>query len=153
MWCWIKPAKLLGLESVPGNNRTTTDRGWVHPELILTLRAYLDISDKISRQEDQMIIHQREMSYSENYAEFFEALVKAKTHMEKKYPEISVELMYNLAGQRGFVTIQTRYASLADYERIDAEADNDEEYSALLKSIISATGDLPEDQFYRVIQS
>jgi hypothetical protein len=100
-----------------------------------------------------MIIHQREISYSEHYAEFFEAVVKAKAHMEKKYPEISVELMYNLAGQRGFVTIQTRYASLADYERIDAEADKDEEYSELLKSIISATGDLPEDQFYRVIQS
>jgi hypothetical protein len=30
-----------------------------------------------------MIIHQRGISYSENYAEFFEALVKAKTHMEK----------------------------------------------------------------------
>jgi hypothetical protein len=100
-----------------------------------------------------MIIHQREISYRENYAEFFEALVKAKTHMEKKYPEISVELMYNLAGQRGLATIQTRYASLADYERIDAETDNDEEYSNLLASIISATGDLPVDQFYRVIQS
>jgi len=100
-----------------------------------------------------MIIHQREISYRENYAEFFEALVKAKTHMEKKYPEISVELMYNLAGQRGLATIQTRYASLADYERIDAETDNDEEYSNLLESIISATGDLPVDQFYRVIQS
>jgi len=100
-----------------------------------------------------MIIHQREISYRENYAEFFEALVKAKTHMEKKYPEISVELMYNLAGQRGLATIQTRYASLADYERIDAETDNDEEYSKLLESIISATGDLPVDQFYRVIQS
>jgi len=68
-----------------------------------------------------MIIHQREISYRENYAEFFEALVKAKEYMEKKYPEISVELMYNLAGQRGYATIQTRYASLADYERIDAE--------------------------------
>jgi hypothetical protein len=56
--------------------------------------------------------------------------------MEKKYPEISVELMYNLAGQRGRATIQTRYASLADYERIDAKADNDEEYSKLLESII-----------------
>ena len=100
-----------------------------------------------------MIIHQREISYRENYAEFFEALVKAKTHMEKKYPEISVELMYNLAGQRGLATIQTRYASLADYERIDAETDNDEEYSNLLESIISATGDLPVDQFYSVIQS
>jgi hypothetical protein len=98
-----------------------------------------------------MIIHQREISYSENYAEFFEALVKAKAHMENKYPEIAVELMYNLAGQRGQATIQTRYPSLADYERIDAEADNDEEYSNLLKSIISATGGLPVDQFYRVI--
>jgi precorrin isomerase len=61
--------------------------------------------------------------------------------------------MYNLAGKRGFVTIQTRYTSLADYERIDAEADKDEEYSNLLKSIVHATGDLPVDQFYRVIQN
>ena len=100
-----------------------------------------------------MIIHQREIGYRENYSEVFEALAKAKAHMEKKYPEISVELMYNLAGQRGRATIQTRYGSLADYERIDAELDNDEEYSKLLKSIMSATGDLPVDQFYRVIKS
>ena len=99
-----------------------------------------------------MIIHQREISYRENYAEFFEALVKAKEYMENKYPEISVELMYNLAGERGYATIQTRYASLADYERIDAEADNDEEYRKLLESIVD-TGNLPVDQFYRVIQS
>ncbi len=98
-----------------------------------------------------MIIHQREINYRENYVEFFEALVKAKEHLEKKFPEVSVELMYNLAGQRGRATIQTRYASLADYERIDAEADNDEEYSKLLESIISATGDLPVDQFYRIL--
>ena len=100
-----------------------------------------------------MIIHQREISYREDYSEVFEALVKAKAHMGKKYPEISVEMMYNLAGQRGRATIQTRYASLADYERIDAKLDNDEEYSKLVKSIISATGDLPVDQFYRVIKS
>ena len=99
-----------------------------------------------------MIIHQREISYRENYAEFFEALVKAKQYMENKYPEISVELMYNLAGERGYATIQTRYASLADYERIDAEADNDEEYRKLLESVVD-TGNLPVDQFYRVIQS
>ena len=98
-----------------------------------------------------MIIHQREIGYGENYPEFFEALAKAKAYLEKKYPEISVELMYNLAGQRGRATIQTRYASLADYERIDAEADNDEEYSKLLESIISATADPVVDQFYRVI--
>jgi len=90
-----------------------------------------------------MIIHQREISYGENYSEFFEALVKARAHMEKKYPEISVELMYNLAGQRGYATIQTRYASLADYERIDAEADKDEEYTKLLDSIIGGTGAYP----------
>jgi hypothetical protein len=100
-----------------------------------------------------MIIHQRELSYRENYSEFFEALLKAKAYMEKKYPKISVELMYNLAGERGSATIQTRYASLAEYERIDAELDNDEEYSKLVKSIISATGDMPVDQFYRVIKS
>ena len=99
-----------------------------------------------------MIIHQREISYKENYAEFFEALVKAKAYLENKYPEISVELMYNLAGQRGLATIQTRYASLADYERIDAEADDDEEYRKLLESIVD-TGNLPVDQFYRIIQS
>ena len=100
-----------------------------------------------------MVIHQREFGYGENYPTLFEALVKAKAYMEKKYPEISVELMYNLAGQRGRATIQTRYASLADYERIDAEADNDEEYSKLFESIISANMDPPVDQFYRVIQS
>jgi hypothetical protein len=100
-----------------------------------------------------MVIHQREIGYGENYPMFFEALVKAKAYLEKKYPEISVELMYNLAGQRGRATIQTRYASLADYERIDAEADNDEEYVKLLESIMGGTADPPIDQFYRVIES
>ena len=100
-----------------------------------------------------MIIHQREISYSQDYEEFFETLLKAKAHMENRYPDISVELMYNLAGQRGWVTIQTRYASLAEYERIDAEADKDVEYTSLLKTLINATGELPVDHFYRVIQS
>ena len=100
-----------------------------------------------------MIIHQREIGYGENYPEFFEALVKAKAYLEKKYPEISVALMYSLAGQRGRATIQTRYPSLADYERIDAEVDNDEEYSKLLEPVISATAHPVVDQFYRVIES
>lgn len=100
-----------------------------------------------------MIIHQREIGYGENYPAFFEALLKAKAYMEEKYPEVSVELMYNLAGQRGRATLQTRYASLADYERIDAEADNDETYSKLLEPIMSANVDPVVDQFYRVIQS
>ena len=46
-----------------------------------------------------MIIHQREIAYGENYPVFFEALVKAKKYLEKKYPEVSVELMYSLAGK------------------------------------------------------
>ena len=99
-----------------------------------------------------MVIHQREIGYSKDYAMFFETLVKAKAYLEQKYPEVSVDLMYNLAGQRGRATIQTRYPSLADYERIDAAMDNDEVYSKLLKSIMGDTGGLPVDQFYRVIQ-
>ncbi|SDP12160.1 hypothetical protein [Desulforhopalus singaporensis] len=100
-----------------------------------------------------MIIHQREVAYSEDYEKFFQALVKAKSHLEKKFPEVSVELMYNLAGQRGWATIQTRYRSLADYERIDGEMDKDEEYVALLRSVIGDTGQLPTDQFFRVIET
>ena len=99
-----------------------------------------------------MIIHQREIGYSKDYAIFFEALVKAKGYVEEKYPQVSVELMYNLAGPRGRATIQTRYPSLADYERIDAELDNDEVYGKLLTLILGETGGLPVDQFFRVIQ-
>ena len=98
-----------------------------------------------------MIIHQREFGYGINYPEFFAALTKAKAYLEKQYPEISVELMYNLAGQRRRVTIQTRYASLADYERIDAEVDNDKQYSKLLESILSDKVLPIVDQFYRVV--
>lgn len=98
-----------------------------------------------------MIIHQREVPYSNDYATFFEALIKTKNHLEKRFPEVSVELMYNLAGERGWATIQTRYPSLADYERIDAEMDRDETYMKLLKAVIGETGELPVDQFYRVI--
>lgn len=100
-----------------------------------------------------MVIHQREIGYSKDYSTFFEALVKARAYLEQKYPEVSVDLMYNLAGQRGRATIQTRYPSLADYERIDAAMDRDEEYSNLLMSILGNTGDLPVDQFYRVIET
>ncbi len=100
-----------------------------------------------------MVIHQRKIEYSKDYSTFFEALVKAKAYLEQKHPEVSVDLMYNLAGQRGQATIQTRYPSLADYERIDAAMDRDEEYSKLLMSIMGNTGGLPVDQFYRVIQT
>ena len=99
-----------------------------------------------------MIIHQREIAYSADYQTFFGALIQAKAHLEKRFPEVSVELMYNLAGQRGLATIQTRYPSLADYERIDAEMDKDEKYIELLETMMEASGDLHVDQFYRVIQ-
>ncbi len=99
-----------------------------------------------------MIIHQREIAYTNDYQTFFEALAKAKELIEKRFPEVSVTLMYNLAGERGFATIQTQYPSLADYERIDAEMDRDEDYMKLLEDLIGSTGQLPVDQFYRVIQ-
>lgn len=98
-----------------------------------------------------MFIHQREIGYSADYGKFFETLVKIKNHVEKKYPGISVELMYNLTGQRGWATIQTRYASLAEYERIDAELDTDEDYMELMYSILGTAGELPVDQFYKTV--
>ncbi len=98
-----------------------------------------------------MVIHQREVRYGEDYLVFFEALTKVKTYLEQKHPKVSVELMYNLAGERGWATIQTRYPSLAEYERIDADMDNDENYSKLFESILKSSGELPVDQFYRVI--
>lgn len=100
-----------------------------------------------------MVIHQREIGYSKDYSTFFEGLVKAKAYLEQKHPEVSVDLMYNLAGQRGRATIQTRYPSLADYEKIDAEMDRDEEYSNIIMSILGNTGELPVDQFFRVIET
>jgi len=99
-----------------------------------------------------MVIHQREVRYGEDYPVFFEALSKIKAYLEQKHTEVSVDLMYNLAGERGWATIQTRYPSLADYERIDANMDEDENYSKLFESIIDSSGDLPVDQFYRVIE-
>jgi hypothetical protein len=100
-----------------------------------------------------MIIHQRELGYSKNYAEFFEALTRAKAYLEEKHPDVSVTLMYNLAGARGRVIVQTQYASLADYERIDAEMDHDENYARLFEPIMGDDAEPPVDQFYRVIQS
>lgn len=99
-----------------------------------------------------MVIHQREIRYGEDYPVFFESLSKVKSYLEQKHPEVSVDLMYNLAGERGWATIQTRYPSLAAYEKIDADMDNDEDYSKLLKSIIESSGELPVDLFYRLIE-
>jgi hypothetical protein len=100
-----------------------------------------------------MIVHQREFGYSKNYAEFFDALAKSKAYLEEKHPDVSVTLMYNLAGKRGRVIVQTQYASLADYERIDAEMDHDEAYARLFEPIMREDADPPVDQFYRIIPS
>ncbi|MCG6909812.1 MAG: hypothetical protein LJE94_06760 [Deltaproteobacteria bacterium] len=100
-----------------------------------------------------MIIHQREIGYGDTYPEFFAALAKVKAYLENKYPEISVGLMYNLAGERRRVTIQTRYASLADYERIDSEMDNDKTYSKMLEPVMTDKVLPIVDQFYRVLES
>ena len=98
-----------------------------------------------------MIIHQRELNYSRPYDEFFAAVSKAKAYLEDKYPEVSIELMYNLAGERGRLTIQTKYRTLADYERIDAEADQDEAFQKILDSMMTESVRPIVDQFYRTI--
>jgi hypothetical protein len=55
-----KAAKAVGPQvRIRKRSTTITVRGWVHPELILTFKVYLGILNKKSRQEDQMIIHQR----------------------------------------------------------------------------------------------
>ncbi len=99
-----------------------------------------------------MIIHQREIRYCEDYAAFFEALGKVKAYFEQKNPETSVDIMYSLAGERGWAVIQTRYPSLAYYERIDGEMDKDENYVKLFESVMGNSDESPVDQFYRVIE-
>ena len=76
-----------------------------------------------------MLIYQKEDRYGEDYQVFFEVLAKFKAHLKQKHPEVSVDLMYNLRGKRAWAAIQTLYPSPADYERIDADMDNDENYS------------------------
>lgn len=68
-----------------------------------------------------------------------------------KFSEVSVQLMYKLAGSRGRATIQPRYFCLADYERIGAGMDKEEAYCKLLKSIMGVNGESPGDKFFRVI--
>jgi hypothetical protein len=102
--------------------------------------------------EVTMIIHQREIAYGHNYPDLFTALVKAKQYVENSYPEVSVELMYRLAGKRGRAVIMTKYPSLASYEKIDAELDKSDAYTELIQPIMGASEDSPVDMFYRVIE-
>jgi len=98
-----------------------------------------------------MIIQTREFGYGENYGEFFEGLKKWKAAVEQKYPEVNITLMYNLAGERGRLTVQTSYPTLADYERIDASLDNDEEIGVIMSGMYEYLVPPIKDQFYRVI--
>lgn len=98
-----------------------------------------------------MIIQTRELGYGENYTESFEVIKKWKDAVERKYPEIKITLMYNLAGERGRLKVQTTYPSLAEYERIDAALDDDEEIGAVMGGIFEHFDRPMIDQFYRVI--
>jgi hypothetical protein len=98
-----------------------------------------------------MIIQTREFGYGENFGEIFEGLKKWKAAVEKKYPEVNIILMYNLAGERGRLTVQTSFPTLADYERIDAALDNDEEIGAMIRGTYEYLVPPVKDQFYRVI--
>jgi hypothetical protein len=98
-----------------------------------------------------MIVQTREFGYGADYNSLFEGMKKWKALVEKKFPDIQIELMYNLAGERGRLTVLTRFASLGDYERIDAEMDADEELSAALAPHYESIVLPMKDQFYRVI--
>jgi hypothetical protein len=98
-----------------------------------------------------MIIQTREFGYYRNYKEVFDALRKWKSAVEQKYPDIKTAIMYNLAGKRGRVTIQNTYPSMADYERIDAELDNDQEIGAIMEVLYELLEGPPNDQFYKVV--
>jgi hypothetical protein len=105
----------------------------------------------MSIQEERMIIQTREFGYGENYGEFFEGLKKWKAAVEQKYPEVNITLMYNLAVERGRLTVQSFYSTLADYERIDAALDNDEEIGSMMNGMNEYLMPPIKDQTYRVI--
>ena len=98
-----------------------------------------------------MIIQTREFGYGENYQESFEVIKKWKDAVEQKYPEIKITLMFNLAGERGRLTLLTSYPSLAEYELIDAALDDDEEIGAIMGGFFEHFDRPRKDQFYRVI--
>ncbi len=98
-----------------------------------------------------MVIQAREFGYGMKYPEIFEGMKKWKTAVERKFPEAEVTLLYNLAGERGRITILTAYPSMADYERIDAALDTDEEISSIMGGVFELFERPMVDQFYRVI--
>ena len=102
-----------------------------------------------------MIIHQREVRYGEDYPTFFEALAKVKAYLEQKHPEVSVDLMYKVpiwpereVGQR-FRHATHHLLTMRKSMPIWITMKTIQE---LFESIIDSLGELPVDQFYRVIQ-
>ena len=98
-----------------------------------------------------MIIQTREFGYGEGFQSLVEGLHNWKEAVESKYKEAKITVMYNLAGERGRMTIQTAYPSMADYERIDAALDADEEIGAIMASFFEHVVTPIKDQFYRVV--
>jgi len=98
-----------------------------------------------------MILHTREMRYSEDYEVLFDALQRAARYVNGKYENVRAHVLYNLAGERGRVIVQTTYPSLAEYERIDTELDSDEEYTKLVGEAMGSIQPPIVDQFYRIV--
>ena len=91
------------------------------------------------------------MNYTENYQEFFQTLTELKNLIEKKHPEITVTLMYNLDGVRGKAQIFTAYPSMDAFEKINDELDKDEEVVALTMTLLKDAdrNNMFIDHFYR----
>ena len=100
-----------------------------------------------------MIYQLRELNYTENYQEFFQALTELKEEVEKAHPEITVTLMYNLDGVRGKAQIMTSYSSMAEYERINDQLDKNEKVIGLTMKLLKDAdrNHLFVDHFYRGI--
>jgi hypothetical protein len=59
--------------------------------------------------------------------------------------------MYNLAVERGRLTVHSFYSTIADYERIDDALDNDEEIGFMMNGMYEYLVPPIMDQTYRVI--
>lgn len=98
-----------------------------------------------------MIYHTRLIKYGSDYKKLFEGLNKTAEYVNAKYPGVNFKAVYTLAGERGKVVILTEYESLGDFERINAELDNDEKFGAIMSELYEFIEGTPIDQFYRSV--
>ena len=98
-----------------------------------------------------MVYHVRTFGYGSDYQKLFEGLRKMSDYVNSKYPDVNMLAMYNLAGERGKVSVVGQYATLGDYERIDSELDNDEKFGTMLGEYYELLVGSPVDQFYRTV--